>query len=59
LSTGGPVVIGFVSTLIGLRLALVALTPIYAIGGVLVLLALRTYPRDLAFVLAESRRQPI
>jgi MFS family permease len=58
LSTGGPVVIGFVSTLIGLRLALVALTPIYAIGGVLVLLALRTYPRDLAFVLAESRRQP-
>jgi hypothetical protein len=41
---------------IGLRLALVALTPIYAIGGVLMLLALRTYPRDLAFVLAESRR---
>jgi MFS family permease len=58
LSTGGPVVIGFVSTLIGLRLALVALTPIYAIGGVLVLLALRTYPRDLAFVLAECRRRP-
>ena len=58
LSTGGSVVIGFVSTLVGLRLALMALTPIYAIGGVLVLLALRTYPRDLAFVLAESRRRP-
>jgi hypothetical protein len=55
-STVGPLVIGAISTLIGLRLALVALTPIYAIGGLLMLLALRTYPRDLAFVLAESRR---
>jgi MFS family permease len=58
LSTVGPLVIGAVSGLIGLRLALVALTPIYAIGGLLMLLALRTYPRDLAFVLAESRRRP-
>ncbi|HEX4540617.1 MAG TPA: MFS transporter [Acidimicrobiales bacterium] len=57
-STVGPLVIGAMSTLIGLRLALVALTPIYAIGGLLMLLALRTYPRDLAFVLAESRRRP-
>jgi MFS family permease len=55
-STIGPLIIGAVSTVIGLRLALVSLTPIYAIGGLLVLLALRTYPRDLAFVLAESRR---
>jgi MFS family permease len=55
-STIGPLIIGAVSTVIGLRLALVTLTPIYAIGGLLVLLALRTYPRDLAFVLAESRR---
>lgn len=58
LSTAGPLVIGFMSSLLGLRLALVALTPIYAIGGIVVLLALRTYPRDLAFVLAECRRQP-
>jgi MFS family permease len=56
-STIGPLIIGAVSSVIGLRLALVTLTPIYAIGGLLVLFALRTYPRDLAFVLAESRRR--
>ncbi len=57
LSTVGPLVIGAISGVIGLRLALVVLTPIYAIGGLMMLLALRTYPRDLAFVLAESRRR--
>jgi hypothetical protein len=30
--------------------------PIFAIGGLLVLLALRTYGSDLAFVLAEAER---
>jgi MFS family permease len=42
-----------------LRWALVALTPIYAIGGAIVLFAVRTYPSDVAFVVAESRRVPM
>jgi MFS family permease len=39
-----------------LRWALVALTPIYALGGAIVLFAVRTYPADVAFVVAESSR---
>jgi MFS family permease len=66
LSTVGPLLIGGLSTLLvshggldradGLRLAIVALTPLYAIGGLIMLLAARTYPGDIAFVLAEARR---
>jgi len=67
LSSAGPAVIGVTSTTLisrlaidradGLRWAIVALTPIYAIGGVLMLLAARYYPADVAFVAAESRRK--
>jgi MFS family permease len=66
LANGGAVIIGGVSTLLissqglsradGLRYALVAITPLYAIGGVIMLLAARSYPTDLAFVVAEAQR---
>lgn len=51
-----PVLIGLLSDAIGLRQALAAITPIYAVGGVVVLLATRSYPGDLAFVAAEADR---
>jgi MFS family permease len=65
LSYGGPAIIGLLSAQFisggasradGLRYAIVCLCPIYAIGGVIMLLAARTYPADVAFVVAESRR---
>jgi hypothetical protein len=37
--------------------ALVAFIPVYAVGGVVMLLAARSYPADLAFVVAETRRR--
>ena len=49
-------VIGVLKGFFGLQTALVAVTPVYAIGGLIMLLAARTYPSDLAFVAAESRR---
>jgi sugar phosphate permease len=39
-----------------LRVALVIVTPVYAVGGLIMWFAARTYPSDLAFVVAESRR---
>lgn len=53
----GPVIIGALSSVIGLQAALVVFTPTYAVGGLIVLLALRHYPQELAFVVAESRRE--
>jgi hypothetical protein len=49
-------VVGILKGFFGLQAALVAITPLYAIGGVIMLFAARTYPSDLAFVAAESRR---
>ncbi|MEY2452476.1 MAG: hypothetical protein QOD92_2050 [Acidimicrobiaceae bacterium] len=49
-------IIGILKGVFGLQTALVAITPVYAIGGLVMLLAARTYPADLAFVAAESRR---
>jgi sugar phosphate permease len=49
-------VVGILKGVYGLQTALVAITPLYAIGGVIMLFAARTYPSDLAFVAAESRR---
>ena len=57
LSYVGAPVIGLLADAIGLRMALVAMTPIYAVGGVIMLGAVRSYPRDVAFVVAESRRR--
>lgn len=65
-SNAGALVIGGISAALAgtglgpadsLRLAIVALTPIYAVGGVIMLFAARTYPADMAFVVAESRRR--
>jgi MFS family permease len=61
LSALGPLLVGALSQRLGddadsLRLALVAITPVYAIGGLLMLRAARHYPEDLAYVVAESRR---
>lgn len=66
-ANAGPVIVGGISSaLVGsgwgrgdaLRVALVVLTPVYGVGGLLALLALRSYPSDLAFVLGCSRRRP-
>jgi predicted MFS family arabinose efflux permease len=51
-----PLIIGGLKGLFGLQTALIIVTPVYAIGGIIVLFAARTYPSDLAFVLAESNR---
>jgi hypothetical protein len=51
-----PLVIGGLKGIYDLRVALVIVTPVYAIGGLIMLMAARTYPGDLAFVVAESRR---
>jgi len=67
LSSVGALIVGVLSTTLisslgfsradGLRWALVALTPVYALGGVIMLLAARHYPSDVAFVAAEARRR--
>jgi MFS family permease len=63
LSALGPLLIGQLADNVfggggnGLRLAIVALCPVYAVGGALMLLAARHYPHDVAFVVAESRRR--
>jgi len=51
-----PLVIGGLKEFTDLRTALVVFTPIYAVGGLIMLMAARSYPGDLAFVIAESRR---
>jgi len=56
LSAAGYVLIGFLSDAFTLRVAIAGVVPLYAIGGVLMLLAARSYPADLAFVGAEARR---
>ena len=53
----GPLLIGVISDVIGLQAALVVFTPVYAVGGLIVLLGVRYYPRELAFVVAETRRE--
>lgn len=56
LSSVGPLLIGLLADATGLRLALVVFTPVLAIGGLVVLLATRTYAADLAFMVAETQR---
>lgn len=51
-----PLVIGALKGVFGLQTALVAITPVYALGGLIMLAAARTYPSDLAFVAEEARR---
>jgi hypothetical protein len=54
----GYVIVGGLSTLFdnNLRLALLCASPIYAIGGILLLTARRTYVADMALVVAEARQ---
>lgn len=53
-----PLLVGAISDALGddLRIALAAVTPLYAVGGLVMLLAARTYPSDLAFAAAEAER---
>jgi MFS family permease len=51
----GPLIVGGISTLTNLRIGLLSLVPLYLIGGLFALLALRYYPGDLAFVVAHAR----
>lgn len=51
-----PLVIGALSSAFGLATALAVVAPVYAAGGLLVLLAARSYGSDLAFVAAETER---
>ena len=52
----GSLLTGGISTLLGnLRLALLAVSPFYLVGGLLVMVACRTYVSDVAVVVAEAR----
>lgn len=53
-----PLLVGAISDAFDddLRIALAIVTPLYAIGGLVMLLAARTYPADLAFAAAEAER---
>jgi MFS family permease len=65
-SYAGPYLIGVVSvaimshsasasTSVGLHWAIVAVCPLYALGGLIMLAALRHYPRDISYVVANAR----
>jgi MFS family permease len=56
LSALAPLIVGVLSDATDLATALAIITPLYAIGGLVMLLAARTYPADLAFVAAAARR---
>jgi MFS family permease len=62
LSWAGPYLIGLISdqiapnTALGLRWAIVTVCPLYALGGLIMLGAARYYPRDIAYVIAHTRR---
>jgi MFS family permease len=56
LSALAPFIVGVLSDRTSLPDALATITPMFAIGGLVMLLAARTYPADIAFVAAEARR---
>jgi len=55
-SNAGPPIVGLLAGPLGLRLAIVAIIPLYALGGLVMLFAARHYPKDIAFVIAETKR---
>ncbi len=57
ISALSPLLVGVLSDATDLSTALAMLTPLYAIGGLVMLLAARTYPADLAFVAADATRR--
>jgi MFS family permease len=65
-SYAGPYLIGVVSvgitshsagasSAVGLHWAIVAVCPLYALGGLIMLAAVRHYPRDISYVVANAR----
>ncbi|MET1000956.1 MAG: MFS transporter [Acidimicrobiia bacterium] len=52
-----PILFGYLSDQYGLRTALLAIAPMLGVGGLITLLAIRTYPRDMAYAQSESLRQ--
>lgn len=52
-----PLLVGILSDTFALNVALALLAPLYGIGGLVMLLAARTYPADLAFVVADAERR--
>ena len=61
LSALAPVLVGTISDALDgdLRTALAVFVPLYAVGGLVMLLAARTYPADLAFAAAEAERTAV
>lgn len=55
LSATAPFFVGVLSDATSLNTALALVTPMYAIGGLVMLLAAKTYPADLAFVAADAK----
>jgi sugar phosphate permease len=51
----GVPIVGMLSNATDLSTALAIMSPLYAIGGLLMLLAARSYPGDLASVATEAR----
>lgn len=56
IANASPALIGVLSDASSLRTALALTAPLYALGGIVMLFASRTYPADLAFVVAEAER---
>jgi predicted MFS family arabinose efflux permease len=59
LSALAPLVVGVLADRFTLSHALAIISPIYAIGGIVMLLAAKTYPADLAFVAADARARAL
>ncbi len=55
LSALAPLIVGILADQFDLPTALAIISPLYAIGGLFMLLAARSYPSDLAFVAANAR----
>jgi MFS family permease len=67
-SYAGPYLIGVVSVAItshsasaavGLHWAIVAVCPLYALGGLIMFAAVRHYPRDISYVVAHARARSV
>ena len=56
-SNAGSPIVGLLAGSLGLRMAIVSIIPLYAVGGMLMFFAARSYPHDVAFVVAEAKRQ--
>ncbi len=56
LSALAPFIVGVLSDATSLPTALAIIAPMYAVGGLVMLFAARSYPADVAFVAAEARR---